>query len=71
MLRLKYPSKEFASEWPAAHKDGKEYCVEARIGRFRRRSIQRFIDFMFGDGISTQSLAESRAGILMYVYPVR
>lgn len=50
MLQLVFPSKEFAAAWVEALTKRKDFCVEARIGRLRRKSIQAVIDFVLYDG---------------------
>ena len=50
MLRLRYPSKNFKRQWRDAIAQGVDFCIDAHIGRFKRKGIQGFIDFMCHDG---------------------
>jgi hypothetical protein len=47
MIKLKYPSKRFIKSAQDAIEKGEEFCVEARLGRYRKKSLQDYINKMF------------------------
>jgi hypothetical protein len=47
MITFKYPSKDFASGWRKAFDGETDFCVAAKIGGFRKRSIVHWLDALF------------------------
>ena len=55
---------DFASAWRGDHENGEGFCVEARIGRFRQISVQRYLDFCFDGGVGYATLGMVLCGQL-------
>ena len=50
LIQIEYPSIDFRREWRNAVNRLDDFCIDARLGSFRAKSIQGYIDFMCNGG---------------------
>ena len=60
---LKYRSKGFGDSWRVMVNDGRDFCVDAKIGAITRKFAIAFIDSLFFGKTSNKSV------IIMFICP--
>lgn len=64
-INLTYPSKQFQSAAINAMEEGKAFRVDARLGRFRRKSLRDYIDKkFFGRGVRFSYIGVAMCGLM-------